>query len=250
VANPTPAQPGGGAARVVGVNLKTRVLTIVTCLASVALVGATPAPAATTTSTQTVEVAAPAGSRLPPYVAFIRPVTAERLASSWHEGCPIAVDQLRLMSLNFVGFDGAAHRGELVVNADRAVEIAYAFADLYTARFPIERMETVEKYNSDDDASMAANNTSAFNCRAITGGTAWSNHSYGRAIDINTVQNPYISGSGTVYPPNGAPYADRTLTAPGMIHAGDRTEQAFTTRGWTWGGSWDTPIDYQHFEKP
>ena len=198
----------------------------------------------------TVELAAPQGSGLPPYIAVIKPVTAERLASSWHKGCPVGPDQLRLLSLDFVGFDGAVHRGELIVNADRATEVAHIFGDLYFGRFPIERMETVDKYNSDDDASMAANNTSAFNCRAITGGTAWSNHSYGRAIDINTVQNPYISGSGAVYPPNGAPYVDRTLTAPGMIHAGDLTEQAFTSRGWTWGGSWDTPIDYQHFEKP
>ncbi|MEU0797718.1 M15 family metallopeptidase, partial [Amycolatopsis sp. NPDC005961] len=70
------------------------------------------------------------------------------------------------------------------------------------------------------------------------------------AIDVDTVQNPYISGSGAVYPPNGAPYVDRSQTLPGMIHAGDVAERAFTTRGWTWGGSWDTPIDYQHFEKP
>ncbi|WP_326952445.1 MULTISPECIES: M15 family metallopeptidase [unclassified Amycolatopsis] len=226
---------------------RTKVFAVITFLLSVVFTGATPASAATV---QTVEVAAPVASGLPPYVAFIRPVTAQRLASSWHEGCPVGPDQLRLMSLRFFGFDGAVHQGELVVNADRAVEVAYAFGDLYAARFPIERMETVEKYGSDDDASMAANNTSAFNCRAITGGTAWSNHSYGRAIDVNTVQNPYISGSGAIYPPNGAPYADRTLNAPGMIHAGDTTERAFSTRGWTWGGSWDTPIDYQHFEKP
>lgn len=228
-------------------NLRTKVFAVITFVLSVVLAGATPAPAA---AGQTVELAAPAGSGLPAYVAVIKSVTAERLGSSWHEGCPVGPGQLRLVSLNFVGFDGAVHRGELVVNADRAIEVAYAFSSLYFGRFPIERMETVEKYDSDDDASMAANNTSAFNCRAITGGTAWSNHSYGRAIDINTVQNPYISGSGTVYPPNGAPYVDRTLSTPGMIHAGDATEQAFTTRGWTWGGSWDTPIDYQHFEKP
>ncbi|WP_328616936.1 M15 family metallopeptidase [Amycolatopsis sp. NBC_00355] len=227
--------------------LRTRVFAVLTLALSVVLAGVTPAPAATI---QTVEVAASAASGLPPYVALIRPVSAQRLGSSWHEGCPVGPDQLRLVSVNFVGFDGAVHRGELVVNADRAVEVAYAFADLYRGRFPIERMETVEKYGSDDDASMAANNTSAFNCRAITGGTAWSNHSYGRAIDVNTVQNPYISGSGAVYPPNGAPYVDRALAVPGMIHAGDATERAFTSRGWTWGGSWDTPIDYQHFEKP
>ncbi|MFI9818229.1 M15 family metallopeptidase [Saccharothrix variisporea] len=225
----------------------TRVLALVTLIVSAALVGTTPAPAA---PARTVELAAPAGSGLPPYVAVIKPVTAKRLGSSWREGCPVGPDQLRLVSLNFVGFDGAVHRGELVVNAALAVEVARVFADLYFARFPIQRMETIEKYDSDDDASMAANNTSAFNCRPITGGTAWSNHSYGRAIDVNTVQNPYISRSGTVYPPNGAPYVDRTQDLPGMIHAGDATEQAFTTRGWTWGGFWTTPIDYQHFEKP
>ncbi|KOV82305.1 M15 family metallopeptidase [Nocardia sp. NRRL S-836] len=226
---------------------RVRVLALVTLALSVLLAGVTPVSA---TGAQTVVLAAPAGSGLRPYVAVIRPVTAKRLASSWREGCPVGPDQLRLVSLDFVGFDGAVHRGELVVNADLAAEVARVFADLYFGRFPIQRMETVEKYGSDDDASMAANNTSAFNCRAITGGTAWSNHSYGRAIDINTVQNPYISRSGAVYPPNGAPYVDRTQNVPGMIHAGDATEQAFTTRGWTWGGSWQTPIDYQHFEKP
>ncbi|MFD9701613.1 M15 family metallopeptidase [Lentzea sp. NPDC059081] len=220
---------------------------LVTLALSAVLAGA---GAASATTAQTVELAAPAGSGLPPYVAVIKPVTAQRLASSWREGCPVGPDRLRLVSLSFVGFDGAVHRGELVVNADLAVEVARVFADLYFDRFPVERMETIEKYDSDDDASMAANNTSAFNCRAITGGTEWSNHSYGRAIDINTVQNPYISRSGAVYPPNGAPYVDRAQIVPGMIHAGDATEQAFTTRGWTWGGSWDTPIDYQHFEKP
>jgi hypothetical protein len=247
VMKPTPAQPDRGAKRFVGMKPRTRVFAVITFALSAVLAGATQAPAA---PAQTVELAAPAGSGLPPYVAVIKAVTAERLASSWHAGCPIGPEQLRLVSMNFFGFDGAVHRGELVVNADRATEVAFSFAALYFGRFPIERMETVEKYNSDDDASMAANNTSAFNCRAITGGTAWSNHSYGRAIDVNTVQNPYISGSGAVYPPNGAPYADRTLNAPGMIHAGDATERAFTSRGWTWGGSWDTPIDYQHFEKP
>ncbi|MFF1615230.1 M15 family peptidase, partial [Amycolatopsis sp. NPDC058278] len=130
-------------------NLRTRVLTVITFTLSVVLAVAAPAPAATT---QTVEVAAPAGSGLPPYVAVIKPVSAERLGNSWHEGCPVGPDQLRLINLSFLGFDGAVHRGELVVNADRATEVARTFADLYFGRFPIERMETVEKYNSDDDA--------------------------------------------------------------------------------------------------
>lgn len=194
--------------------------------------------------------AAPTVRDLPPFWATVETVTAERLGPSWHEGCPVGPDELRLVKLSVLGFDGHAHRGELVVAAAVVPDVVGAFRDLYHDHYPIERMLTVEKYGADDDASMAANNTSAFNCRAITGGTAWSNHSYGRAIDINPVQNPYISGSGAVYPPNGAPYVDRTRTDPGLIHAGDPTVQAFECRGWDWGGYWDTPIDYQHFEKP
>ncbi|WP_253890728.1 M15 family metallopeptidase [Actinokineospora diospyrosa] len=177
-------------------------------------------------------------------------MTAERLGKSWRPGCPVGPDALALVTLSVVGFDGRAHRGELVVARAVALEVVTAFGELYRARYPIERMLTVEKYDADDDKSMAANNTSAFNCRPITGGTEWSNHSYGRAIDINPVVNPYISGSGTVYPPNGAPYVDRTRTDPGLIHAGDATVRTFERRGWDWGGYWTTPIDYQHFEKP
>ncbi|HEX6358509.1 M15 family metallopeptidase [Actinophytocola sp.] len=187
---------------------------------------------------------------LPPFVATVETVTAERLGLSWREGCPVGPDQLRLVKMSVLGFDGKVYRGELIVATDVVRDVVGTFADLYRHRYPIERMLTVEKYDADDDKSMEANNTSAFNCRPITGGTAWSNHSYGRAIDVNPVQNPYISGSGAVYPPNGAPYVDRTRTDQGMIHADDATVRAFERRGWEWGGYWDTPIDYQHFEKP
>jgi D-alanyl-D-alanine carboxypeptidase len=197
-----------------------------------------------------VQESGPTVRGLPPFVATVQPVTAERIGKSWREGCPVGPDQLRLVKMSVLGFDGRVYRGELVVAAAVARDVVSTFAELYHDRYPIERMVTVEKYDADDDASMAANNTSAFNCRPITGGTAWSNHSYGRAIDVNPVQNPYISGSGTVYPPNGAPYVDRTRTDPGLIHADDATVRAFEARGWEWGGYWDTPIDYQHFEKP
>jgi hypothetical protein len=199
---------------------------------------------------QVIRIGGTVAGDLPPFVAFILPVTTERLGPSWREGCPVGAEDLRLVNLSRVGFDGEVHRGELIVDERVAVEVARIFADLYFDRFPIERMETVEKYGADDDRSMAANNTSAFNCRPITGGTAWSVHSYGRAIDVNPIQNPYISRSGTVLPPAGAPYVDRTRTDPGMIHAGDATVEAFERRGWDWGGYWTTPIDYQHFEQP
>jgi hypothetical protein len=187
---------------------------------------------------------------LPPYVALIRPVSAAELGKSWHEGCPVGPEQLKLIKLRYLGFDGRSHDGEVVVGKEVAVEVAQSFGDLYQQRFAIERMENVAKYDADDDLSMAANNTSAFNCREITGGGGWSNHSYGRAIDVNPQINPYISAGGTVYPPNGAPYVDRTPGQKGMIYAHDKTVLAFEQRGWDWGGYWDSPIDYQHFEKP
>jgi hypothetical protein len=107
-------------------------------------------------------------------------------------------------------------------------------------------MEPVDVYDGDDNRSMAANNTSAFNCRAVTGGSSWSEHSYGTAIDINPLRNPYVRG-GTVLPPEGSAYADRGLDEPGMIHAGDEVVETFGAHGWIWGGTWDSTKDYQHF---
>jgi hypothetical protein len=117
---------------------------------------------------------------------------------------------------------------------------------LFDAGFPIEGMEPVDVYDGNDDRSMAANNTSAFNCRATTGGSSWSEHSYGRAIDVNPLVNPYVRG-GTVLPPEGARYADRNLDEPGMIHSGDVVVDTFAAHGWVWGGTWSSPKDYQHF---
>jgi hypothetical protein len=221
-----------------------RLLSIIAIGASALLGAAAPAGASDQQTTGT------SAHHLPPFIATVHQVSAERLGLSWREGCPVGPSELRLIKMTVLGFDGRAYRGELVVAAAVTREVVGTFADLYHDRYPIERMVTVEKYDADDDLSMAANNTSAFNCRPITGGTAWSNHSYGRAIDVNPVQNPYISSSGAVYPPNGAPYVDRTRTDPGLIHADDSTVRAFERRGWEWGGYWTTPIDYQHFEKP
>lgn len=185
-----------------------------------------------------------------PQPGAIQPVTAERLGASWRPGCPVPPEQLRLVRVSYLAFDGTERAGELVVAEAVAPEVVTIFERLRTDRYPIERMQTVDYYGADDDRSMAANNTSAFNCRPKTGGGGWSNHSFGRAIDINPVQNPYIAGSGSVLPPAGAPFKDRNRTDLGVIHAGDRTVRAFTDLGWTWGGSWQSPIDYQHFEKP
>jgi hypothetical protein len=168
---------------------------------------------------------------------------------SWKPGCPVPIDDLRIIDMNYWGFDGTVHGGgRLMVHKDVADEVVAAFGDMFAAEFPIRRMELIEEYDGSDDASMAADNTSAFNCRPITGSPGrYSIHSYGKAIDINTVENPYVKGD-TVLPPAGAEYLDRTDVRPGMIVKNDAVVKAFKKRGFTWGGSWHSLKDYQHFE--
>jgi hypothetical protein len=172
---------------------------------------------------------------------------AERMSTSWRPGCPVPLSGLRYVTVTYRGFDGAAHTGELVVAASAASDVIGVFAQLYEAGFPIASMRLVDDFGGDDNASMAADNTSAFNCRAVTGGTGFSQHSYGTAIDVNPRENPYVRGS-TVLPPSGAPYVSRP-NLPGVIHAGDVVVRAFAAIGWSWGGDWANPIDYQHFSQ-
>jgi hypothetical protein len=174
-------------------------------------------------------------------------VDPARLHASWRPGCPVGPESLRLLSIEYLGFDGATHTGELVVHADVAADVQSVFAQLRAANYPIERMELVDVYGGNDDASTMANNTSGFNCRQITGGGRWSEHSYGRAIDINPVQNPYVYRDGRVLDPNAQRYTDRSLQEPGMIHAGDVVVSAFAAIGWGWGGNFSSIKDYQHF---
>jgi hypothetical protein len=171
---------------------------------------------------------------------------AERMEPSWRTGCPVPLSDLRYVLVDYWGFDGREHRGELVVHADWADEIVAVFEELFQARFPFEQMVLIDEYDGDDGRSMAANNTSAFNCRFVSGTTRWSEHAYGRAIDINPVQNPYVRGS-IVSPSAGSAYVDRTLDLPGMIHSGDVVVTAFDNVGWLWGGNWINSKDYQHF---
>ncbi len=178
-------------------------------------------------------------------VAAIDPATAARMTSSWRAGCPVPLADLRYLTLTYRGFDGADHDGELVVAASVADAAVATFRQLYEDGYPIASMRLVDDFGGDDDASMDANNTSAFNCRPVTGGGGFSEHSYGTAIDVNPVQNPYLSGS-TVLPAAGRQYVDRP-DAPGVIHHGDAVVTAFAAHGFSWGGDWTGPVDYQHF---
>ena len=174
-------------------------------------------------------------------------IDPSRLPYSWRPGCPVDPGDLRLLTISHWGFDGLVKAGELVVHRSEANKVLGVFERLFELRFPIERMELIDKYQADDDLSVAANNTSAFNCRPVTGrpGT-WSQHSYGWAIDINPVQNPFIT-AGKVSPPAAEPYRDRSLSRPGMIGPDDAVVRAFLSIGWEWGGYWNNPKDYQHF---
>jgi len=182
------------------------------------------------------------------YVWSIRPVTAARLGVSHRAGCPVAAGDLRLVGVTSWGFDGRTRRGELVVHRDVAADTVKIFRELHAARFPLMRVVTTEQYGADDDRLMAANATSAYNCRATTGGTGFSEHAYGRAIDLNPIQNPYVRGT-TVEPPAGRAYLDRDAVRPGMVVAGDPVVRAFAAVGWRWGGDFRTLKDYQHFSR-
>ena len=110
--------------------------------------------------------------------------------SVWRPGCPVALSELRRVTITYVGFDGRAHRGALVVNRSVAAPVARVFGELYAARFAIRRMVPIEAYGGDDFRSIEADNTSAFNCRNATGGSNWSEHAYGRAIDLDPAREP------------------------------------------------------------
>jgi len=160
------------------------------------------------------------------------------------------VDTLALVSLQYVDFAGKEHHGHLVIAKDLVAEVTEIFHELFMAEFPIATMTPIAEYEWDDDASMRANNCSGFNYRVIAGTDRLSLHAAGRAIDINPLQNPYIvhglsSPPGLVYDPRNK----------GALVAGSAIVQAFTSRGWEWGGNWnplgkDGTIDYQHFQKP
>lgn len=183
----------------------------------------------------------------PPFVARVAPVTRADVRWSWRPGCPVGPAQLRQIRLAYWGFDGKRRLGTVVVNESAVHAATTVFRTLYRARFPIRSLRPVDDFHGSDDRSMAADNTSGFNCRkaVTTGPVSWSEHAYGLAIDVDTVENPYRE-AGRWLPASGARYADRTTVRPGMAVAGGVLVRAFAAVGWSWGGRWADP-DYQHF---
>jgi D-alanyl-D-alanine carboxypeptidase len=189
-----------------------------------------------------------AAATVPPFASSIHTVTAANLGRSYRPGCPVGPAELRVLRLSYWGFDGQRHLGTIVVDAAVTPAVRQVFRRLYVKRFPIRRMEPVAAFGGSDDRSMAADNTSAFNCRyaVATGPKRWSVHAYGEAIDIDPLENPYLL-DGTVYPPAGRPFLDRSDARPGMAEPNGELVDAFAASGWEWGGRWTSSPDYQHF---
>ena len=185
-------------------------------------------------------------SPAPGFVGRITPVTRDELRYSYRPGCPVRPSQLRRVEVAHWDFRGRRRIGSIVVRDSAARGVLAVFRKLYAARFPIRRLRPVEAYRGSDDASMAADNTSGFNCRYVEGTSRWSQHAYGTAIDLNPVENPYVQ-SGRVSPPAGRRYLDRTNRRAGMVVSNDVVVRAFAAIGWRWGGYWTSAKDYQHF---
>ena len=166
--------------------------------------------------------------------------------------CPEEIrKRQRLVTVKYYSTDGQVHQGQLVLDAGLVSDVERVFALALKERFPVYSVIPVSdkrfrKENRwDDELSMEANNTSAFNYREVTGGGRLSNHAYGRAVDINTFWNPYIKGDLVL--PHGARYDPKVA---GTFTADSPIVREFLRLGWAWGGNWTSPRDYQHFEKP
>lgn len=175
--------------------------------------------------------------------------------NSHKNDCPISLKDLRYLNLDYIDFQGNTKVGELVVHKDVSKEIVDIFKTLHESKYPIYKMELVSNYEGNDFNSIEANNTSAYNCRNIEGTKKWSRHAYGKAIDINPIQNPYISKKGYISHKESLKYKKRfqkdlkNSNDKAMILKNDIVIIMFKKYNWIWGGDWNTIKDYQHFDK-
>jgi hypothetical protein len=167
--------------------------------------------------------------------------------SSWSTDCPVTLNQLRYLTVSFVGFDRRVHTGELLVNRSVAGDVVNVFRYLYETGWPIEEMRIASKADLAAKPTGDGNTTSAFACRPVRGRlSTWSQHAYGLAIDVDPFQNPYIDGR-TVLPELAKSYTDRSQVRPGMIRSSSAPARAFRSVGWGWGGDYSTKKDWMHF---
>jgi hypothetical protein len=199
-----------------------------------------------------VPLPSPSPAAPPAFHAGISSVpTALVAGKTWHAGCPVPVSGLRLVTVTYWGFDQTVREGRLVVNASAAKDIAWVFGRLFRARFPIQDLRLAAPFDPNADPNTKVDITASFNCRPVVTpagpGTTLSMHSYGLAIDINPLQNPYVAADGHTRNKFARPFLDRSKHLAGMIHPGDVVTSAFAHIGWTWGGTWRSGKDYMHF---
>lgn len=192
-----------------------------------------------------------------PSESSIQPLPANLRANlvdggHWKPGCPVPLRDLRLLTVTHWGFDGRAHRGQLIVNREVAAPLARVFRRLYAFRFPIRYMR-VDSYapgfvlpaHNDVSGSFECREAVPSPCVGGSGSGSWSNHAYGRAVDLNPRENPYV-GCGKVRDGRRSPYIDRSLLRKGMVTPA--VVGAFRSIGWGWGGDWSGRTkDYMHF---
>jgi len=189
-------------------------------------------------------------------ISKITPEIKKRMikGNSWRKGCPVSLDNLRYLRVNHIDFKGKTVTGEIIVHRDVSKEVTDIFESLYKIAYPVYKMKLVSDYKGNDWQSIESGNTSAFNCRNATGSKKWSKHSYGKAIDINPIENPYISRSGRISHKASLTYRKRvhqksTYADKAVLLKGDKAVQIFKKHGWKWGGDWSGVKDYQHFSK-
>ena len=190
----------------------------------------------------------PAGGRFASTVAPVSAAVRTRMGQSWSPACPVALADLRYLTVSFRGFDGRPHTGELVVHEDVATDVVEVFRRLWAARFPIEEMRLPTTADLTAKPTGDGNNTAAYVCRAARGQTRWSQHAYGRAVDVNPFHNPLVKRD-LVVPELASAYADRARVRPGMHVRGGVAVEAFRAVGWEWGGDWRSSKDYMHFSR-
>ncbi|MCD8284940.1 MAG: M15 family metallopeptidase [Prevotellaceae bacterium] len=174
---------------------------------------------------------------------------------SFPTGCTVSRSELRYLLLSYRDADGETRQGEMVCNKAIAADLVDIFRELWLGGYRIERMSLVDDYGADDQRSMAANNTSCFNFRYVSGTHTVSKHGRGMAVDVNPLYNPYVytrGGKSGVEPQEGSPYAtnrESRSDIPYKIDHNDLCYKLFRSRGFRWGGDWAHSKDYQHFEK-
>jgi len=190
-------------------------------------------------------------------IKHINKYTKQRMVErkSWRKGCPVSISDLRYIRVKHHNFYRGEKMGEIIVHKDVANDIVDIFSELYEIGYPIRQMRLISDFMGSDWQSIEADNTSAFNCRKTsTKSGKWSKHAYGKAIDINPIENPFVAKKGRISHTESYKYKKRvhkntSFSDRAMLLKKDKAVKIFEKYGWKWGGDFTSYKDYQHFSK-